>query len=193
MRTTVARVLSEAFQPPFTVAVMLLVSPAASPGWPGTVWYGALAALTTCLLPFAILLALVRAGRVTDHHVSERAQRLPVLIMTLGCIAAGLGLLAALGAPSSVLAMTVALVAGVAVMAVVSLRWKISGHSASVAAAAVTLPFLLGPQWWFALALVPLVAWARVTIGAHTLGQVLAGAAVGPLVVVGLWALLLAA
>ncbi|WP_077488815.1 phosphatase PAP2 family protein [Sinomonas mesophila] len=185
--------VSEVFQPPFTVGAMLLLSPAASPGWPGTWWYGALAVLFVCVLPFGILLALVRAGRVVDHHVSERAQRAPVLVMSLACITAGIVLLAALGAPASVLAMTVALVAGVAVMAVVSLRWKISGHSASIAAAAVVLPLLLGPGWWAALAVVPLVGWARVTLGAHTLGEVLAGIATGPLIIVGLWMLLLRA
>ncbi|WP_413248992.1 hypothetical protein [Sinomonas flava] len=57
-RTAIARVLSEVFQPPFTIAVQLIVSPAASPGWPDTWWYGAIAALFTCVLPFGILLAL---------------------------------------------------------------------------------------------------------------------------------------
>ena len=160
VRTAVARVVSDALQPPVTVGGMLLLSPAASPGWPGTWWYGALAVLFVCVLPFGILLALVRAGRVVDHDVSERSQRAPVLVMSLACIAAGLGVLALLGAPASVLAMVVA---------------------------------LLGPTWWWALALVPLVGWARVTLGAHTLGQVLAGMTVGPLVIVGLWQALLGA
>ena len=193
VRTAVARVVSDALQPPVTVGGMLLLSPAASPGWPGTWWYGALAVLFVCVLPFGILLALVRAGRVVDHDVSERSQRAPVLVMSLACIAAGLGVLALLGAPASVLAMVVALVVGVGVMAIVSLGWKISGHSASAASAAVSLGYLLGPTWWWALALVPLVGWARVTLGAHTLGQVLAGMTVGPLVIVGLWQALLGA
>ena len=136
-RTAVARVVSEVLQPPLTVAAMLVLSPAASPGWPGTWWYGALAVLFVCVLPFALLLVLVRAGRIVDHHVSERSQRAPVLALSLACIAAGLALLAALGAPASVLAMAVALVAGVAVMALVSLRWKISGHSSSAAPSAL--------------------------------------------------------
>ena len=190
-RTAVARGVSEVLQPPFTVGAMLLLSPAASPGWPGTWWYGALCVLFVCVLPFGILLALVRAGRVVDHHVSERAQRAPVLVMALACIAAGLALLAVLRAPASVLAMAVALVAGVAAMALVSLRWKISGHSASAATAALSLGFLLGAEWWWTLAAVPLVGWARVTLGTHTLAEVLAGMTIGPLVIVGLWQLLL--
>ena len=52
--------------------------------------------------------------------------------------------------------------------------------------------FLLGSAWWAPLAIVPVVGWARVTLGAHTLGEVLAGLVAGPLVIVGLWRLLLA-
>ena len=193
VRTAVARVVSEVFQPPFTVGAMLLVSPAAGRGWPGTWWYGAVAALFTCVLPFVILLVLVRTGRVGDHHVSERSERAPVLVMSLACIAAGLALLTALGAPAPVLTMTLALIAGVAILALVSLRWKISGHATSASAAAVSVLVLLGLQWWPILVLVPLVGWARVTLGAHTIGPVLAGMAVGPLVIAGLWRLLMTA
>ena len=192
-RTAVARVLSEVFQPPFTIAVQLILSPAASPGWPETWWYGAIAALFTCVLPFGILLALVRAGRVTDHHVSQRTQRAPVLAMAVGCVLAGLAVLAVLGAPASVLAMTVAIVAGIAFLAVVSLWWKVSGHASAIASSTTAAVLLLGPDWWPLFLLVPLVGWSRVALGAHTLGQVVAGALVGPVVIVGLWWLLLGA
>jgi membrane-associated phospholipid phosphatase len=192
-RTAVARVVSEVFQPPFTVAAQLLLSPAASPGWPATWWYGAVAAFFTCVLPFAILLWLVRSGRVVDHHVSERSQRAPVLAMSLVCVLAGLAVVALIGAPASVLAMTVAIVVGIAFLAVTSLWWKVSGHASAVATAAVTAVILLGPSWWPVLLVVPLVGWARVSLGAHTIAQVVAGALMGPVVIVGLWMLLLGA
>ncbi|BCT77951.1 hypothetical protein SCMU_37930 [Sinomonas cyclohexanicum] len=187
----VARVLSEVFQPPVTVGAALLLSPAASPGWPGTWWYGAIAALFTCVLPFAILIGLVLAGKVVDHHVSERSQRAPVLAMAIVCVLAGLALLWVLGAPASVLAMVGALIVGIAVLAVVSLWWKISGHAAAVSSAAVTMLFLFGVQWWPLLLVVPAVGWARVVLRAHTLAQVIAGTIFGPLVIVALWQLFL--
>ncbi|MDQ4489270.1 phosphatase PAP2 family protein [Sinomonas sp. ASV486] len=187
VRTAVARVLSEVFQPPFTIAAALLLSPAASPGWPGTWWFGGVAALFTCVLPFVILIGLVRAGKVVDHHVSERSQRAPVLAMAIVCVLAGLGLLIALGAPASVLAMVAALIAGIAVHAVVSLWWKVSGHAAAVSTAAVSMLLLFGPEWWPLVLVVPAVGWARVMLRAHTPAQVVAGAVFGPLVIVGLW------
>ncbi|GAB4098492.1 phosphatase PAP2 family protein [Sinomonas halotolerans] len=186
-RTAAARVLSEVFQPPFTTAALLALSPAGSPGWPGTWWYGLVAVAFTCVLPFGILLALVRAGRVVDHHVSERSQRAPVLAMALVCVLVGLGTLALAGAPASTLAMTTATVAGIALLAIVSLWWKLSGHASAVAAAALGTVLLLGPAWWPVLVVVPAVGWARVMLGAHTVGQVLAGFVVGPAVIVGLW------
>lgn len=187
VRAAVARVLSEVFQPPFTIAAALLLSPAASPGWPGTWWSGGVAALFTCVLPFVILIGLVRAGKVVDHHVSERSQRAPVLAMAIVCVLAGLGLLIALGAPASVLAMVAALIAGIAVLAVVSLSWKVSGHAAAVSTAAVSMLLLFGPEWWPLVLVVPAVGWARVVLRAHTPAQVVAGAVFGPLVIVGLW------
>ncbi|GAB3272447.1 hypothetical protein GCM10027449_09000 [Sinomonas notoginsengisoli] len=187
----VARVLSEVFQPPFTVGAALLLSPGGSPGWPGTWWFGAIAALFTCVLPFAILLGLVRAGKVVDHHVSERSQRAPVLAMSIVCVLAGLVLLVVLGAPPSVVAMVGALIAGIAVLAGVSLWWKVSGHAASVSTAAVAMLFLFGAAWWPLLFVVPAVGWARVALRAHTVAQVIAGALFGPLVIVGLWQILL--
>ncbi|GHG50393.1 hypothetical protein GCM10012320_18990 [Sinomonas cellulolyticus] len=188
----VARVLSEVFQPPITVGAALLLSPAGSPGWPHTWWYGAIAALFTCVLPFAILIALVRSGRVVDHHVSERSQRTPVLAMSVVCVLAGFALLWFLRAPASVLAMVAAFIAGIAVLAVVSLGWKISGHASAASSAAVAVPLLFGPPWWPLLLVVPAVCWARVVLRAHTLAQVVAGAVFGPVVIVGLWQAFLA-
>ncbi|WP_422934518.1 phosphatase PAP2 family protein [Sinomonas sp. P47F7] len=187
-----ARAITEALQPPLVVAIMMLLSPAGSPGFPGTFWFGLVAAVLTCGVPFVVLVALVRAGKVTDHHVSDRRQRGPVLGLSLVIVLAGLGLLGLLHAPASVMAMVFALVGGIALLALVSLFWKISGHAAAITSAAVSLLFLFGPAWWPLLALVPAVIWSRLVLRAHTLAQLLAGAVFGGGVVVGLWRGLLA-
>ncbi len=191
-RYVTARVITEAFQPPIVVAIMMLLSPAGSPGFPGTLWYGLVAAVFTCGVPFVLLVALVRAGKVTDHHVSDRRQRGPVLGLSLVIVLAGLAVLGLLHAPASVMAMVFALVGGIALLAIVSLAWKISGHAAAITSAAVSLLFLFGPAWWPALILVPVVMWSRLVLRAHTLAQLLAGAVFGGGIVVGLWRGLLA-
>jgi membrane-associated phospholipid phosphatase len=185
-----ARWITEAFQPPVVVSVQLLVSPLTQPGFPGTMAYGALAALFVCVVPLMLLLVLVRLGKVTDHHVSDRKQRAPVLLMALGSIVAGLLVLAAAGAPESVIAMVLAVVGGVVVLAGVSPFWKISGHAAAISSSAVIAVLMLGPVWLPLLLLIPAVGWSRVVLRAHTRAQVVAGALFGGLVMAGIWWLL---
>lgn len=185
-----ARWLTEAFQPPVVVSIQLLISSLPEPGFPGTVGYGALAALFVCVLPLFLLLILVRRGKVTDHHVSDRKQRAPVLLMALGCIALGLLVLSAVGAPQSVIAMVLAVVGGVAVLAAVSPFWKMSGHAAAISCSVVVAVLMLGAAWAPLLLLVPAVGWSRVVLRAHSVAQVVAGSLFGGLVMAGIWWLL---
>jgi membrane-associated phospholipid phosphatase len=190
VRNHAAKWLTEVFQPPVVVSIQLLVSPLPEAGFPGTIGYGALAALFVCVVPLLVLLVLVRLGKVTDHHVSDRKQRAPVLLMALGCIAVGLLVLNAVDAPRSVTAMVLAVVGGVAVLAAVSPFWKMSGHAAAVSCAAVVLVLMLGPAWAPLLLLVPAVSWSRVVLRAHTPAQVVAGSLYGGMVMAGTWWLL---
>lgn len=185
-----ARWLTEIFQPPVVVTLQLLISPVIEPGFPGTIGYGALAALFVCVLPLFLLLGLVKLGKVTDHHVSNRKQRAPVLLMALGSVGAGLVVLAAAGAPQSVVVMVLAIVAGIVVLAAVSPFWKMSGHAAAVSSSAVISVLILGPAWLPLLLLIPAVGWSRVILRAHTRAQVVAGSLFGGLVMAGLWWLL---
>jgi membrane-associated phospholipid phosphatase len=187
VRNRTARWLTEAFQPPVVVSIQLLASPMTQPGFPGTMGYGALAALFVCVLPLFLLLVLVRQGKVTDHHVSDRRQRAPVLLMALASILAGLLVLTAAGAPHSVVAMVLAVVAGVVVLAGISPFWKISGHAAAVSSAAVIGVLMLGPAWLPLLLLIPAVGWSRVVLRAHTAAQVIAGSLFGGVVMAGIW------
>jgi hypothetical protein len=182
-----ARWLTEIFQPPVVVTVQLLISPMIEAGFPGTVVYGALAALFVCVLPLLLLLGLVRLGKVTDHHVSNRRQRAPVLLMAFASVLAGLLVLESAGAPRSVLVMVLAIVAGILVLAAVSPFWKISGHAAAISSSAVISVLMLGPAWLPLLMLIPAVGWSRVVLRAHTAAQVVAGSLFGGLVMAGLW------
>ncbi|WP_314192130.1 phosphatase PAP2 family protein [uncultured Arthrobacter sp.] len=190
VKNRVARVITEALQPPITVALLLLLSPAMDPGFPGTVWFGAVAVLFVCVLPLAAVVVLVRMGKVTDHHVSDRKQRFPVLAMSVVSLLAGLGVLLAIDAPYSVIVVVLAIVGGVVVLAVISLFWKISGHAGAIALTTVITVLILGTPWIPLLLLIPAVGWSRVVLRAHTVAQVVAGALVGGGVTATLWWLL---
>ena len=190
IKNRTARWLTEVFQPPVVVSVQLLVSPLTEPCFPGTIGYGALAALFVCVLPLVLLLVLVKLGKVTDHHVSDRGQRAPVLLMALASVLAGLLVLEVTGAPRSVVVMVLAIVGGIVVIGAVSPFWKISGHAAAISSAAVITVLMLGPAALPLLVLIPAVGWSRVVLRAHTAGQVVAGSLVGGLVMSGFWWLL---
>ncbi|GAA1264140.1 hypothetical protein GCM10009589_16020 [Arthrobacter pascens] len=190
IRNRVALFLSAVFQPPVTVAVLLLLSPVVEPGFPGTAWFGALAVLFVCVLPFAAVLLLVRLGKITDHHVSDRRQRAPVTAMALLSLLAGLGLLTVVNAPASVIVTVLAIVGSVVVLGVISVFWKISGHAGAVALSTAIAVLMLGAPWIPLMLLIPAVCWSRVVLRAHTAAQVVMGALVGGGVAAGLWLLL---
>lgn len=190
IRNRVALFLSAVFQPPVTVAALLMLSPVIEPGFPGTIWFGALAVLFVCVLPFAAVLLLVRLGKVTDRHVSERRQRAPVMGMAMLSLLAGLGVLTAVNSPVSVIVMVLTIVGSVVVLAVVSLFWKISGHAGAIALSTGIAVLMLGPLWLPLMLLIPAVSWSRVVLRAHTVSEVVMGVLVGGGVASGLWWLL---
>ena len=65
------------------------------------------------------------------------------------------------------------------VLLVVTLRWKISLHTAITAAFVVLAVVAAGPGALWLAALVPLVAWSRLHLGRHDLPQTIAGTFVG--------------
>src|SRR4051812_5936703 len=102
--TKVARVVTEVFAPAVLVTVLLLLLGWHS-GFQGTHWawrglgYGAVAALFESLLPFLFIVSRVRSGRITDHHIGDRRQRLIPLAVGLGSVTVGFVVLILLDAP----------------------------------------------------------------------------------------------
>ncbi|WP_394251916.1 phosphatase PAP2 family protein [Arthrobacter pityocampae] len=184
----VAAAISELCAPAVLVTLFLVATAIGAAGWPGGALQAVVAATFTTVLPLAVVLVLVRAGRLTDHHISERRQRAPVLAGTLLSIGVGLCLLALLDAPWALVAAVWCTVAGVALVLVVNLWWKLSAHSAVavfvtcgavavfVTCGAVTIA---GPAALLLLPMPVAVGWSRVRLGAHTAGQVAAGFLVG--------------
>jgi membrane-associated phospholipid phosphatase len=66
----------------------------------------------------------------------------------------------------------------VAAIFFVTLRWKISVHTAAAAGGATLIWTLLGSGIPFLL-VVPLIVWSRIRLRHHTLPQTLAGALIG--------------
>ncbi|MEV4540275.1 phosphoesterase PA-phosphatase [Micromonospora echinaurantiaca] len=178
-----ARIVTEVTAPAVLVSVLTIVI-----GWHssqgagrGLAW-GLLATLFVTGIPFAYILGGVRRGRLTDHHVGVREQRRVPLLFGLCSVAAGLALLAALGAPRPVLALAAAGVLGLVVAVGVSHWWKLSIHAAVAAGTVVVLVLTFGARLLVTAPLLALVGWSRVRLGDHTVAQVLAGGGLGGLI-----------
>lgn len=179
----IARVVSEVLAPAVLVAALLLTV-----GWhageqPGVSrWWGLPGALFAAVIPLGYVLHGVRAGRFTDHHIPERADRRIPLIFGTGSLVAGLILLIALGAPREVLALLAAGGVGLGVFALVTHWWKMSIHAGVAAGTVAALTAVYGPVALLGAPLVILGGWARVRLTAHTPAQVVVGALAGALI-----------
>ena len=174
-----ADAVSTVLHPVPVVAALLLLTGCRSVGLAGVGW--AVVAWLVCIaLPFGVVLLLVRRGRLSDAQVVRRAERgLPVGV-GLACLVGGLALLARAGAPQRVVALVLAMVAGLAVVGAATLLTKASMHTAVVAAGAAVLAVELGGVGLGAgLVAAGLVGWARVRGGRHTTAQVLVGGVLG--------------
>lgn len=179
----VAKFVTELFAPVVLVTGLLIVV-----GWhaygyslAGAGW-GALAALFTSVVPFLAILGGVRLGKLTDHHIFLREQRRLPLALALGCVVACAGMLVALGIKRELLAVLGAGAIGLVVWLIINHWWKMSIHTGIAAGTVVVLLETFALWAGFAVALVPLVAWSRLRLRAHTAAQTVVGAIVGALI-----------
>jgi membrane-associated phospholipid phosphatase len=143
------------------------------------VGWGLLAALFTAVLPTLFISYGVRHGRWNDRNVGARRPRLMVLAFITASVAAGLVVLLVTGAPRLLTGYLTFMLASVAVLALVTVVWKISIHCAVASGSVAILAFTLGPLVLCAYVLVVLLGWSRVAVADHTVAQVAAGAVLG--------------
>lgn len=159
------------------------------------VWGVGIGFVFLSLVPLVYVGWMRMQGRIASLEIRDRAKRTEPFLVALG--ASGVALLVVLGIDIVGRRLLAALVAchalNTTLLFLITTRWKISVHCASVAGAVSTLAFVLGhvPGWILDGAIVGptvligtaglagLMLWARVRSRAHTLGQAVAGTAMG--------------
>ncbi len=178
-----ARLVTELLAPAPTATVLILAvalhsaaSPAAALRW------AVLAILFGCILPSLYIIRGVRRRQLSDHHVRVREQRALPILVGLASVLVGLALVVMLGAPRDLIAVVVAMAAGLVVSLLITLVWKLSVHTGTVAGTVIILALVFGPALLVLEVFSFLVGWARVELGDHTPAQAIAGGIIGALV-----------
>ena len=149
------------------------------------------------LLPLAYIARLVKQGEASSLEIRQREHRTKPFLVGIACYALGAVVLGGVGetAVPLVVAMAALFPLNTAIVLLINLRWKMSVHLTAMAGFVSMLLVIAATAWtgvpdgWSGhlsvgavaplLVLVPLMAWARVRVGAHTWGQALAGALFG--------------
>ncbi len=184
----VAKVITTLLQPNLLQVAVLL---ALVPGGPSLIDTLAILWLAG-LLPVVLYIVYLRANRVEISFELDRKYRFIPLLINAGCLALLWALVVWAGVGQSAPDLRFSLLLLIPVMAVaylVTLRVKLSLHLMGMTSGLMLLtyvpigaPFVAGGDWGLIAAVVGtllVLAWARWQLRAHTLGEIVLGAAMG--------------
>lgn len=183
----VARVVSDLLSPPAIALAVFWVLAGVTAGhvrWPVFL----VCVVTQSLFPLAFLGLAVRRGHIGDVNMSRREERRRGMA-TLGIVyVVGVVLVALAGVRGPILFVCICSLVVLGALWAVNLVYKASGHAAGCAAYMTAISLFVDPVHP-GLALLPIVGWARVRIGAHSVMQVILGAILGSGVALGFYQL----
>jgi drug/metabolite transporter (DMT)-like permease len=183
-----AALVSRFLAPPYVAVPLLLLLGVCDPvSWVrGLLWAMGIG-LFAVGGAMAVLWRELRKGAISDWHISAREERLQPIPVMASLIAAitPFVLLLVFDGPKLLFLGCLSAILLVVVNLLVTIRWKISQHASGIALATTLVTGVLGISAAPVMLLIPLVAWSRVKIGAHTVLQTIAGGAVGVLVTIG--------
>ncbi len=175
-----ARILSTVFNPFLTaLALFVILAHATARGTLDFWWLLLLSTFFTSLGPMIYVFWLYGSDRISDLDMSVRHEREAVFGAFVVFYLLGTIVMWLTHAPTLMIASLAAYTLSTLVVQYITRYWKISTHALGITAPLVALTLLYGNETLPFLVLIPMVAWARVYLKAHTVMQVIAGAALG--------------
>jgi membrane-associated phospholipid phosphatase len=174
----VARILSTIFNPFLTALALFVILADVSATDTLSFWRLLfLSTFFTAIGPMLYVFWLYATDRISDLDMSIREEREVVfgafvIFDLIGAITLWL-----IHAPKLLIAAMLGYFASTLIVGYITRYWKISTHAIGITAPLVALTMLYGRQPLPFLVLIPMVCWARVYLKAHTIAQVVAGAA----------------
>ena len=173
----IARCVSQLTNPGL-IAIPLVLSVAwrATTSWREAFLWGGPYLLLADVCPMTLLILLGRWGWAVDLEHACRRERLKPLLVSLGFVGLTAALYQHIHAPFLLRRLAWVQMVQAALMTAITPFWQISFHGATAGALAAVGLILYGMETWPLLGLLPLVGWAQVERGRHTLAQVAVGA-----------------
>jgi len=138
--------------------------------------------VASVILPSMYVGVQVYRGKISDVHVPLREERIRPFIVAAASAILVLAVFVWWPAPPVFRMLALANALQAVVFFVITLRWKISLHSAAAAGLTVVGISALSASGALLVLTVPVVAWSRVRLHRHTLAQTICGAALGGLI-----------
>lgn len=175
-----ARILSTIFNPFLTaLALFVLLAHIGSAGTLGFWRLLFLSTFFTSIGPMLYVFRLYATDRISDLDMSVRHEREAIFSAFVVFYSLGTIVLYLVHAPRVMIAAMLGYTLSTILVQFVTRYWKISTHALGITAPLVALMLLYGREPLPFFVLIPMVCWARVYLRAHTVLQVLAGAALG--------------
>jgi membrane-associated phospholipid phosphatase len=174
----VARILSTIFNPFLTALALFIILSHIRARTTEEFW-GMLFLSTffTSIAPMLFIFWLYASDRISDLDMSVREEREKVFGVFVVFYLLGTITLWLTHSPRLLIATMAGYSLSTIVVQYITRYWKISTHALGITAPLVALCLLYGRQPLPFLILIPMVCWARVYLKAHTVAQVIAGAA----------------
>lgn len=149
--------------------------------------------LITAVLPMSMLLAMMRAGRISDFDVSNRRQRLLPTIGLLVCYVLAAVYIYYINAPHWLVMFFVGAIVATVVLGLITFAWKISAHGGAIGTMIGLLAYLIMHHicaldtsniviFSIIIIIAGAVGTARIVLQHHTPGQVVAGTLLGAII-----------
>jgi len=183
MRQRIANLTSNILNPFLLILVLiLLLSFTSTPSAPDAIKWALISVALTLLPVSLVIIYLIRNGSLDTIFANVRSQRTKIYLAGGLCAIAGCIILSYLNAPSILVAGFTAGLSTALIFMLINLWWKISLHTALVAASATVLVMLYGWMAAATVALIPLTAWSRIELQYHSLAQAISGALLAALI-----------
>ena len=176
----IARLVSEITVPPFfSTIIFFIYSFYLIPAKMQALLVASTLFFLTALVPTLYLIYQLSTGKINHRHVPDKTQRTVPYLIGGACFLTGFVIMSCLKVPRPILALLLASAVNVIVITMLNLKWKLSGHALGAAAGVAALLVLFGWKVLGISLVIVLVGWSRLQLKAHSLTEVIAGAALG--------------